>query len=34
MIDALAGPKNWDGSQGPVGGVLGRIPGKFDIWKL
>ncbi|KAI5125059.1 hypothetical protein M0805_007482 [Coniferiporia weirii] len=35
MMEALAGPKNRDQSQGPVGGVLGEMDSrKFDVWKL
>lgn len=35
MINALAGPRGRDQSQGPIGGVLGSIhDGKFQVWKL
>ena len=34
MIDALSGPKDRDGSQGAIGGILGKLPGDFKVWKL
>ncbi|CAO1636429.1 unnamed protein product [Sympodiomycopsis kandeliae] len=37
MVQAIAGPRAIDGrSQGPLGGILGKIPGveRGEVWKL
>ena len=35
MINAIAGPYGRNFSQGPVGGVLGRLGCRSDqVWKL